>query len=448
MRAHEDTPVLAAPVIEIPVRPMRFRAHRSDDPDSRLNAVWERRASLGEREEQLPNGEDAWELARLGGATEYDFASGSALEEKKLYLKGRRRVLCEVTGFKKRCSNTECGKPEQRYWCPFWCRLRYCPRCAPKLARDLMRRYPGLTLLFREQLQTHPGWIVAEITFTRVNTGRMPLADEVRMFNQAIKRMRDVVEREKNLPRGSVTLLWFLEFDPGGTYLHAHGLYIGPTLPPPRIRGRDGNRHQGKLSDMWVEAQRAVGFYALDAAPNIHVQAVTPEKIDRSFAHLVKYALKYGAMVEAELKAGVSPERMEKLAQRAAECELALHGVRRLHLLGPLYGDQRLRMEPGSEGESAEKSGDNCPKCGAALIVEKRWFPRLMALERGAVDLGGVPRARFFGCGGKGDPRGSPDKGNNCDGEERKKGTERAAKSEPGAKRDWTEWGRGERVSH
>ena len=367
----------AAVPAEILVTPLWLQtlARSGDDPESEYRRNVDAREALGER--HLPNAHHARQLARLGGAPPESFAAAQALDRVRLYAKSRRRLLCGAVGSQLKCLNTECGK---RFWRRYSCKLRYCADCAPKLARDLMRRYAGLPALIRRELAAHPGWIVAEITFTRPNTESMPTADEAKVFNKWIGGLRDVIERGKRLPKRSVTLLWIDEFNPNGCYLHAHGLYVGPTLPPPRKNGKPG-----KLSEWWQEASGG-------AACVIHVKRVAPEKIERAFAHMAKYALKYSRFA--------SPER-------AAQLERAFHRVRRLHLLGPIYGDPGIRSAKESATGATEPASDGCPYCRSALGIEERWCPREIALNRGAADITTLARKLFFAAE-VGSARGAP----------------------------------------
>jgi hypothetical protein len=361
---------------EILVTPPWLRAlARSDDPESEYRQIVEAREALGER--HLPNAHHARQLARLGNAPPESFAAAQELDRVGLYAKSRRRMMCGAVGSQLRCLNTECGK---RFWRPYSCRLRYCPRCAPKLARDLMRRYAGISALIRRERAAHPGWVIAEIMLSRPNTKSMPSAEEVKTFNKWIGRLRDIIEQQKRLPKRSVTLLWIDEFNPKGCYLHAHGLYVGPSLPPPRKKGKPG-----KLSEWWQKASGGAACY-------IHVKRVAPEKIERAFAHLAKYALKYSRFA--------SPER-------AAQLERAFHRVRRLHLLGPIYGDPAIRSTKESATGATEAGSDGCPYCRSALGIEERWCPREISLKRGAADLTTLARKLFFAAGA-GPARASP----------------------------------------
>ena len=362
---------------EILVTPPWLRAlmRSGDDPESEYRQIVETREALGER--HLPNAHHARQLARLGHAPPDSFAAAEELDRVGLYAKSRRRMMCGAVGSQLRCLNSECGN---RFWRPYSCRLRYCPRCAPKLARDLMRRYAGLSALIRRELAEHPGWIIAEITFTRLNAESMPSGEDVKAFNKWIGQFRNVVEQRKRLKKRSVTLLWIDEFNPNGCYLHAHALYVGPPLPPPRKNGKPG-----KLSEWWQQASGG-------AASVIWLTRVVPEKIERAFAHMAKYALKYSRFA--------SPER-------AAQLEKAFHRVRRLHLLGPIYGDPGIRSAQESATAATEPATDGCPYCRSALGIEERWCPRGIALKRGAVDLSTLPRTLFF-AGGIGPARASP----------------------------------------
>src|SRR5439155_19121838 len=132
-----------AVLAEIRVTPLwLLKATRAADAESKYRAIIEQRESLGER--YLPNADHARRLAELGNAPQGSLAAADELERVGLFVKARRRLLCGVVGLLLRCSNTECWK---FFWRACSCKLRYCPNCAPKLARDLMRRYAGLSAL-------------------------------------------------------------------------------------------------------------------------------------------------------------------------------------------------------------------------------------------------------------------------------------------------------------
>jgi hypothetical protein len=194
--------------------------------------------------------------------------------------------------------------------------------------------------------------VVAKIDFTTINLGRMPTRDEVRAFNDCIKRFFRFFERKMKVSRQEYGVAYCDEFGGGdNTNLHAHGVYVGPVLP----------RHwfgKGKLlSEMWRKACEGTPF------AGSFIISMKVSKWEIAVAHALKYAGKF----------------LSKDPERLAELEKVFHGVRRVHTLAAFY----LRKEKDTGGALVP----SCPHCGAGLIEGSGWVPMKELLGAGCQDL-------------------------------------------------------------
>jgi len=189
-----------------------------------------------------------------------------------------------------------------------------------------------------------PGWqgdphykrradVVAKLDVTTRNLGRMPVNEEVRLFNRLVRFWMRLVERELGLPKGCWGFAWCDEFGGRNTNLHAHGVYAGPWLP------------QAKLSALWRKVCAGTVFEG---------SFIISIKRARSFSQALAHALKYPAKYVSRS----DPERL-------ADLELAFHRVRRVHSMGAFYG---VKLDVRVEG-----GGPACPLCGSALRGVDRW---------------------------------------------------------------------------
>jgi hypothetical protein len=299
------------------------------------------------------------ELARRARAPEEQMRRADALLRRGLTNKGWRHVLCGVVGRRMECTYTQC---RFRVYKRFRCRNRYCPNCGPVEFRRLMARYRRLSRVVEELVPNwkgdphyrHRAEVVAKLDITTRNLGRMPTAEEVRLFNKLIKKWMYGLR----LPRGKWGLAWCDEFGGHNTNLHAHGVYAGPWVP------------QAELSRRWREVCAGTVFEG---------SYIVSIKRARSFEHALAHALKYpGKYVSLS-----DPERL-------AELEKAFHQVRRVHVLGAFYNGMRGRKE-----EDVPKDGVICPLCGSAMKKQGDWEPVWELEEEGLLDLEGYERPRL-----------------------------------------------------
>jgi hypothetical protein len=178
----------------------------------------------------------------------------------------------------------------------------------------------------------------------------MPLAQEVRAFNKAIKKFFRLAEREFDIDRKSYGVIYCDEFGGKNTNLHAHAMYAGPFLP----------NHDKELSALWKKACAGTAF---DGSFIVSIKRAT------SFAAGLAQALKYTAKFVSRSEPG-----------RLAELEAVFHGIRRVHSLAAFYNALPKEV-PAPEESSA------CPICGAALVRVSAWCPLPMLRKEGLQDL-------------------------------------------------------------
>ncbi len=172
----------------------------------------------------------------------------------------------------------------------------------------------------------------------------MPTRDEVRKFNQDIRRFFRAVERRFGISRKDYGALWCDEFGSGNTNLHAHGLYCGPRLPQTKM-GKE-------LSCLWSEIRGERSFVSIKNAGSF----------EAALSHVLKYPSKFW---------NASPARLVDL-------ELAFDHVRRVHAVASFY-NPKIEREPG-EDSSAEAS--HCPICGELLGEPERGWAFVDELSR------------------------------------------------------------------
>jgi hypothetical protein len=163
----------------------------------------------------------------------------------------------------------------------------------------------------------------------------MPQPEMVRRFNKDIRKFFLMLARRKGWNKDRWGAAWCIEFGPGNTNLHAHGVYAGPWL----------QQKKREMSDLWSEIRGERSFLSVKAA--------------HSFEHALRHAIKYPAADWKYLNS--TPERLAAL-------ELAFNGIRRVHTVGAFYNP------PQSEEQSANSGGLGlCPDCGSALCESSGW---------------------------------------------------------------------------
>ena len=297
---------------------------------------------------------NALQVAREAGAGTFQLRKAEEMERLGLSNQAKRQALCGVVGMRQDCSNTDCG---QTFFQPFHCKCRYCLMCGGRVYRQLFRKHAGLLPVAEKLLAASPNNVVAKLDFTTVKLGRMPTRDEVRAFNECIKRFCQIFERELRISRKEYGLVYCDEFGGNNNNLHAHALYVGPKLPRPKIKGRPG---LGKLALWWRKACEGTAFHG-----SFIISIKRAKNFEAGLAHALKYAGKF---------LSTDPARLASL-------ELAFHRVRRVHTLAAFYN-----AVP-KDAEAAEKAGPACPKCGSALKSSGPWLPIVVFQREGRHDL-------------------------------------------------------------
>ena len=315
-----------------------------------IDFFWD--SSSGQYRRELQGNYELPSLARAESLGQsYDkLRKAQLMAEAGLTSKAQRQAACGLVGKLLQCS----GCPA-KYYRPFSCRNRYCEACGHRLFNELLAKHLRRLSPVTRRL-TGPGRgrrrVVAKVDFTTINLGRMPTRDEVREFNDCIKRFFRSLERKMKMSRQDYGVAYCDEF--GGsdnTNLHAHGVYVGPVLP----RQWFG---KGKLlSEMWRKAC-AGGPFA-----GSFIISMKVSKWEIAVAHALKYAGKF----------------LSRDPERLAELEVVFHGVRRVHALAAFY----LRKED----DPKQAVTPSCPHCGAGLIEGSGWLPMKELLRAGCQDL-------------------------------------------------------------
>lgn len=241
-----------------------------------------------------------------------------------LKSKAGRAASCKV--FARRLDCTE--NSEHRFLDLFRCGLRYCPQgCGERSFSELFHKHMRLAQVVAAIANRANGrsMVVAKLDFTSKKLSVMPTSDQVRKFNEDIRRFFRLVEKEFGIARQAYGCLWCDEFGSGNTNLHAHSVYVGPFLK------------QKTLSRLWARVRGDGSF-------------IVSIKVARSFELALAHCLKYPS------KFFNAPGR------RLAALEKAFHRVRRVHAVAAFY-NPKIEREPGEDGPL----DGGCPYCHAPL---------------------------------------------------------------------------------
>jgi hypothetical protein len=253
--------------------------------------------------------------------------------------KAIRQAHCLLFGGRRDCAS---GDPSHCGYVPFLCGNRYCPICGPKIFTALFAKHLRLApivhgLVPHWPVHGHrPSRVIAKIDFTSRNRGVMPTPEEVRKFNQNIRKFFRALERKFGISRKEYGFLWCDEFGGQNSNLHAHGVYAGPWLP----------QKEKELSLLWAETVSDGSFI---------VSIKRAKSFEAALAHALKYPRKFLSHSD--------PERL-------AQLEKAFHGVRRVHALGAFYNpkdESDMEMVEGLPGPG------HCPFCGDVLLRPTGW---------------------------------------------------------------------------
>jgi hypothetical protein len=355
-------PILVAPIwITQAIELQEQRRLRRKDPLLRVEKEYRRVVGdIDARRRGLPSDRSVRVLGRVAQVPEVDHRFANALGRVGLRVKGQRRRLCGHVGRAALCTNSEC---HSKFFAPFGCNTRFCPRCGRRLAAKLFRQQAHRLRPVTDSLLQRAGYLLAKLDFTTKKLGRMPTAEEVHVFDGCIGRFRVSLLRHLGLKTRDVGFARAFEFGEHNTNLHAHCIWLGPRLPRPK---KKGSQQLGILSRMWEDACRGTAFEG-----SFIVSVKRAESFERALGHCLKYGLKHIPTDPA----------------RAAALELAFNGVRRFQCSGAFFNPPKI----GSEC----KPDSGCPNCDAALDFSTcSFFPRTVAERWGFVDLGRARRAR------------------------------------------------------
>ena len=301
--------------------------------------------------------------ARRRGASRETINSPNALRAQGLRVKAQRRRLCGYVGRVAVCTNTDC---HGKFFAPFGCNTRFCPRCGPRLSARLFRQQAHRLRPVADSLLRRPGYLLAKLDLTTKKLDHMPTPDEIHEFDKCIKRLRAMLLAHLGLKPRDVGFGRAFEFGAANSNLHAHCLWVGPRLPRPKEKG---TKKRQLLSLMWERACRGTIFEG-----SVIVSVKREFSFDRALGHCLKYGLKHTP---------ADP-------QRAAELEAAFTGVRRFQCAGAFFNAPKI------EGECKPDSG--CPHCQSALDFSMcAFFPATVAARWNFVDLGQARRAKVLG---------------------------------------------------
>jgi hypothetical protein len=334
--------VLTAPPVETESRLGRkFAEEEICDPENapflRPNGQRKRRGNPCHALPKIRTLEDLIESGESRGASTFQVHHARAMWEAGLRSKAARLVLCGRLGRK-----VHCVSHGHRFFVRYRCGNRYCQACMgavfQALFSDLHARLAPIArriVPFWPVVGRFPSRVIAKIDFTIPNDGQMPQPEMVRRFNKDIRKFFLMLARRKGWNKDRWGAAWCIEFGPGNTNLHAHGVYAGPWL----------QQKKREMSDLWSEIRGERSFLSVKAA--------------HSFEHALRHAIKYPAADWKYLNS--TPERLAAL-------ELAFNGIRRVHTVGAFYNP------PQSEEQSANSGGLGlCPDCGSALCESSGW---------------------------------------------------------------------------
>lgn len=305
--------------------------------------------------------------------------SEAMYHEHGLKSKARRAACCGVFGRRLDCTDPSHGHPVTggKFYTSLRCGLRYCPSgCGQRSFAKLFHKHMRLERIMEELTSTAKRYrgsaVVVKLDFTSKKNSVMPSPDQVRRFNEDIRRFFRAIERELGISRRQYGCLWCDEFGSGNTNLHAHSIYVGPFIK------------QKKLSEIWRRVRSDGSF-------------IVSIKMARSFELALAHCLKYPSKF------------FDAAGRRLADLEMAFHRVRRVHAIAAFYrptvvcvlcqgrgispdgekcatckGKGRVKLEEREPGDDGSFDG-GCPECGALLgesLQTKRGWDFVDVLRR------------------------------------------------------------------
>ncbi len=301
-----------------------------------------------------------------------------ALFDAGLKKKAFRYVDCEMRGEKTECSRYPA---HHRFFKRYHCMNRFCSKCGKVHRARLYSHYSPVLAAFLNDCPSLPFHTLARVNFTMRCDGVVPTREQVRAFNQAVRKtIRKAVrvvlkERAKagdewaRSAFKSRKVVYGILFSDEvgfesrghvpdakrkahGLNLHAHGVFYGPFL-------QDWKQGWEIFRNTWREVSaRAFG----EQSHGCWIKHLTGwrAKPDRSIRHALNHLLKYISKCPYETM------------QRMADLESAFDHTRRVHAGGLWHGLK--------EPEHRHFSSGTCPICQkagreSALYMHRQHLP-------------------------------------------------------------------------
>jgi hypothetical protein len=323
-----------------------------------------------------------------------------ALYDAGLKKKAFRYADCEMRGEKTECSRYPA---HHRFFKRYHCLNRFCSKCGKVHRARLFSHYSPLLAGFLSDCPSLPFHTLARVNFTMRCDGEVPTREQVRAFNQAVrktvrnavravlkKRAKDGDEwaRAALKSRRAVYGIFFSD-EVGyetrghiadekrkahGLNLHAHGIFYGPFL-------QDWKAGWRIFRDAWrKETARAFGEESHGCwIKHLGGWRAEPAKaIRHSLNHLLKYISKCPY----------------KTVQRMADLESAFDRARRVHAGGLWHGLKEPEHHHGSSGSCpiCQKQGRESPlythraQLPSGGAIPEYWPVKLLR-EQGYMDI-------------------------------------------------------------
>lgn len=284
-----------------------------------------------------------------------------ALYNAGLKKKAFRYADCEMRGEKTECSRYPA---HHRFFKSYHCLNRFCSKCGRVHRARLYCRYSPVLSAFLSECSSLPFHTLARVNFTMRCDGQVPTREQVRAFNQAVRKtvmkavravLRERAKGGDEWARAALKLrkavygIFFsdevgfetrghvpdAERAAHGLNLHAHGIFYGPFLS-------DWKRGWEIFRDIWrKETARVFG----QESHGCWIKHLTGWRSDpdRAVRHALNHLLKYISKCPYQT------------VQRMADLESAFDGARRVHAGGLWHG---LKEE-----DRSVRCSDVCPIC-------------------------------------------------------------------------------------
>lgn len=294
-----------------------------------------------------------------------------------LKKKAFRYADCETRAEKTACSSFP---HEHRFFKRYHCMNRFCKYCGPVHRARLHAHYEPILRDFLRDVDVPSGFTLARINFTQRCSGEVPTTEQVRSFNEAVRRtVRRAVRKiltvraasgddwaEAALKSRKATYGILFSDEVGfesrghlsdelrathGLNLHCHGIFYGPVL-------KDWREAWKIFRDTWQEENQRIFGEPSHGCYITHLRGWRSEPVS-AIKHALNHLLKYISKCPY------------KTLQRMVELEVCFNGARRVHAGGLWYGLAEPEHNHGSGYcPVCEKKG-----CKSPLFLHRRLLP-------------------------------------------------------------------------